>query len=285
MIMKNQYYCFISGLPNLSFDDQKEWISIAAFKKMLEDNLHPDDYKQVELVFLNEDHRGLARFLESGEITPGGTGNYTIDDYKEQKEIFSAILPPEDILPGYMVSIMKESLEDSEGFDKVDTEHKLAEGYFHHIMNNGSPFLKAYTEFNYNMNNLLAFIKAGKYGLEQEPFITGSSEHAGHLRNYAGRSLAKDPEFEFFDEILSYTGNGSFAGEEKKYDMLKWNIIDDMIFFEDFSIDRILGYLQQMLILSRWSPLKKESGENRLRNIVHSAWQKPEARNESGGLI
>ena len=58
MIMKNQYYCFISGLPNLSFDDQKEWISIAAFKKMLEDNLHPDDYKQVELVFLNEDHRG-----------------------------------------------------------------------------------------------------------------------------------------------------------------------------------------------------------------------------------
>lgn len=277
--MSNQYHCFISGLPDISFDNRREWIDIPAFKMMLKENLHPHDYKQVEMVFLEEDNRTLAQFLAGEDIPDWYAGNHTIDDYREQLEIFQAILPPEDILPAYMVEVMKKmhDTEDESKADKLQIEHELAEGYYSYVMAEGSPFLKSYTELNYNIKNLVAFMKAGEHGIEQERFITGSPDHAAHLRLYAGRSLAKDPEFEFFDEIISYSNNTSFAEEEKKYDRLLWQQADDMTFFEDFSIDRILGYLQQMRILARWSALDKKSGEEKLRDIVNSAWQEPAA--------
>ncbi|MFP4488835.1 MAG: DUF2764 family protein [Bacteroidales bacterium] len=277
MMINNQYHCFISGLPDISFDNRREWIDIPAFKMMLKENLHPHDYRQVELVFLEEDNRTLAQFLAEDEIEDRRAGNFTVNDYREQLEIFEAILPPEDILPGYMVKVMKEvhETEDEGRADKMQIEHRLAEGYYSCIMADGSPFLKAFTQLNYNIKNLVAFIKAGKHGKEQEQFITGSSDHAAHLRNYAGRNLASDPEFEFFDEIISYSNSTSFAEEERKYDRLLWQQADDMTFFENFSIDRILAYLQQMRILARWSPLDKKSGEQKLRAIVNSAWQEP----------
>jgi len=67
---------------------------------------------------------------------------------------------------------------------------------------------------------------------------------------------------------MSYTGSQSFAEEEMKFDRLRWRVIEELIQFEDFSIERILGYLQQMLILKRWSSLKKEPGEAKLREIM-----------------
>ncbi len=282
-MMSNQYHCFISGLPDISFDNRREWIDIPAFKRMLKENLHPHDYRQAELVFLEEDNRTLARFMSGDEIEDWGAGNYTIDDYREQLEIFQAILPPDDILPGYMVEVMREvhDTEDKGKADKLQIEHRLAEGYYSWIMAAGSPFLKAFTQLKYNIKNLVAFIKAGEHGKEQERFITGSSDHAAHLRNYPGRSLVSDPEFEFFDEIISYSNSSSFAEEESLYDRLLWQQADDMTFFEDFSIDRILGYLQQMRILARWSPLDKKSGEEKLRAIVSSAWQEPAAMEDN----
>lgn len=306
MITQNQYHCFIAGLPDISFDDHKEWVDMPSFKKILKENLHPDDYRQVEMVFLEEDNRTLTQFLagereQSGDTPsaagkqsgsekqsdddtqysnkqqPTDAGNFSYEDYNEQLEIFSAILPPDDILPPYMVEVMKEihEKEDEEKTDMLQIGHRLAEGYYSYIMANGSPFLKAFTEFNYNLKNLVAFTKGGDHGMEQEKFITGASEHAAHLRNYTGKSLAKDPEFEFFEEILSYSNNTSFAEEERKYDRLRWQRAEEMTFFEYFTIDSILGYLQQMKIIARWAPLDKASGEEKLRDIVNNAWQEP----------
>ena len=94
------------------------------------------------------------------------------------------------------------------------------------------------------------------------------SSHAEHLAANKGKSPATDPEFEFFDEIVSISESRSFSDQEIKYDRLRWRIINEMIFFENFSIDWILGYLQQLIIADRWSELKKESGEKRLREIL-----------------
>jgi len=271
--IQKQYHYFISGLPDLSFDDKKEWTSVTSFKKILEDQLHPDDYEQVKLVFLKDDHYNLINFLETGEIDEGRPGNFTLDHFRDQVSLFSAILPSEDILPPYMVKILQENIGDEAGINTVQISHMLAEGYYRYIIEKGSPFLKAFNEFDYNLNNLIAFMKTGEYLLDQKQFITGDSGHAMHLRSFAGKNLMKDHEFEYFEEILSYTESLSFAEEELKYDKLRWKVIEEMIFFEDFTLDWILGYLEQMIMISRWSSLKRESGEAKLRKMMHESWQ------------
>ncbi len=278
MITKRQYHCLISGLPNLSFDGEKPWTSPAEFREMLAGELHPDDYAQVELVFLKEDNINLSYYLLPDEEEPQRPGVFNNTDFKEQEENFSAILPSDDILPLYMVNVMRENLGDETKKRRLDIQNALSDGYFEHIMERGCSFLKEYTRFDYDLNNLISFIKAGRHDLNQEDFIRGMTEHAGHLAANPGKSPVKDPEFEYFDEIMSYSESRSFSDQELKFDKLRWRVIDHMIFFENFSIDSIMGYLQKLLIADRWSELRKESGEKRLREIITATVEEAEEK-------
>jgi hypothetical protein len=271
-MIQRQYHYLIAGLPNISLSDPREWISVTGFKDLLRDHLHPEDFRQVWLVFLKEDHRNLIRFLSGAEAVETGAGNFSFGDFKEQINLFSAILPSEDILPPYMVEVLRENHTNDEKRDPVLISHALAEGFYSFIMSNGCSFLKSFYEFDYNMNNLVAFLKASKFLSEGGKYITGRSQHAVHLQNLEGKSLVKDPEFEYFDEIISISGTASFAEEELKYDRLRWRVIEELVFFEDFSIDRVLGYLQQMLIISRWSALDSDFGVKKLRNFIDRSW-------------
>lgn len=159
------------------------------------------------------------------------------------------------------------------GPDLASIQKQLDEGFFRLVMERGNDFLRGYYAFHYDLNNLLAFIKSGMYEMDQQAHITADTPHAQHLQQYAGRTLAKDPEMEYFDEITSISGNPSFSEEEKQIDQLRWQVIEDMNRFEYFTIDRILGYLLQMQIAGRWEQLDRESGEQQLRKLIDVSYR------------
>ena len=45
MLFKNQYYYFISGLPEIAFDSVKLPFTTGEFRKMLDEVLEPEDKK------------------------------------------------------------------------------------------------------------------------------------------------------------------------------------------------------------------------------------------------
>lgn len=264
---QHRYHYLISGLPDLSFDEQKEVFEISDFKQMLKDSLHEEDFEQVKLVFLKDDNENLVNFLETGEIQPDLRGNFAAADFKEMKEDSSFITAGENNFPPYMAEIMKKG-EAEENINRVEYRHLLADKYFDHIMENGGKFLKDFTRLDYSIENLRAFIESGKYEMDQERFITGNNSMASHLRQSVSRTLTKDPEFDLFDEVVSISGISSIAEKEMKFDQLKWDLIDEMIFFEYFNINWILGYLHKLFILRRWAALDTRTGEEKLRKII-----------------
>jgi hypothetical protein len=264
---QHRYHYLISGLPDLTFDEQKEIFTISDFKQILKDSLHEEDYEQVKLVFLKDDNENLVNFLETGEVKTDLHGSFTEADFKEMREDTSFLNPGEDKFPSYMTEVMKKA-EGDEKFNRIDYRHLLADRYYDHIMHNGETFLKEFTRLEYNIENLRAFIESGRYKMDQERFITGSSSLAAHLRQSVSRSLTKDPEFDLFDEVLSISEIRSIAEKEMKFDQLKWQLIDEMTFFEYFNINWILGYLHKLFILRRWARLDSQSGEDKLRNII-----------------
>lgn len=289
MIINRQYHYFISGLPDLSFDDTKPWMSPTAFGNVLKDELHPDDYRQIQLIFLEYDNLNLTDYILTGEIADNKPCNYSVNDFREQESIFSYEVspgesPPKDILPAYMVEVMREKKEKEVKLNRLSIGRKLTEGYYSYIMKKGGNYLKAFTRFEFDLRNLITFIKAGMYDTCQQTFIMGDTDHARHLRNNAGRNLIKDHEFEYFDEIASYVGSGSFYTEEIKYDRLRWKIIEEMIFFEDFNINRISSYLQKLIIINRWAGLRKDTGEEKLRQILSDASKQLEEINTEQGV-
>lgn len=268
----NLYHCLVAGLPEIDFDEEKEWISIPEFREMLRHDLEPEDFEQVKLIFLRDDNKNLLDFMDHGEINEDTPGCFRIEDFSAQMQIFDAIVPEPDILPPYMTRVLKKyTLEDGDDFDRVMYSHMLADSYFDHIMELGTEFLKEFTRFQYDVTNLMAFLEADSHNMDRGRFITGRTSHSEHLRNSVTGILAKDPEFEYFDEILSIAESPTIVEQEMKVDRLMWNKLEQMTFFEDFNINFILGYLERMIILSRWSTLTQAEGEDRLRRVIRGS--------------
>lgn len=273
-MIQRHYHCFIAGLPDLSFSEQKEWTSVPEFRKTLEQELHPDDFEQVKLVFLKDDHVNLLRFLEKRDPDPNTAGNFSFEDFQSQVENFSAIIPDKDILPEYMIRLLNEHINGQVAYDYIEYSRLLSEGYFNYIQQKGSPFLKYITNFDFNLSNLLTYLQTSKFGQDPKRFLTGDNPLVQHLKQSVSRTLVKDPEFEWFEEIVSYASNPSYLESETKYDQLRWQIIEDAVFFEEFSIDQILGYLHQMMIIRRWASLTQTGGESRIRELTGTAVEK-----------
>jgi hypothetical protein len=266
----DRYHYLISGLPDLHLEQEKVWTTVTEFKKQLEFELHPEDYEQVKLVFLRKDHENLLEFLKSGTVDESNGANYSLQDYKAQVDLFSAIIPQPDILPTYMADELREYSDDKD-FNSVECSQELAESYHDYLMEHGGSFIREYTRLEYDIANLLTYLESRNHAMDPGEFLTGDSALTSHLREHLTKSMTKPADFDLFTEIICYAELPSIVEKEMKYDQLRWRLIDELLFFEAFTVDRVLGYLYQLMMIERWADLDEEKGEAQLRKIIKGA--------------
>jgi hypothetical protein len=271
MTQQRLYHCFVAGLPELRFDGSAVWISPTGFVEQLKRELHPDDFSMAGMLLLRYDHDNMIRFIRGKELTHQGVALFTENDFTQQKEIFDAIVPQEDILPPYMAETLRRCIAEENAPDTLECRRMLDSGYYNYIMLHGSRFAREYSTFEYNLSNMLSYIMASRQDSDPLSSIAGVNPFADHLRETGGRNLVKDPEFEYFDEILSVAETYSLADAEMRYDRLRWQVVEKITLFEDFSADAVLGYMMKLLIASRWDTLSEERGKEYLLETVDNA--------------
>ncbi len=266
-----KYHCLIAGLPTLDLASRKVWISPKEFRTQLEQELQPDDFEQVKLLLLKEDNEHLVDFIEHGTFSRMEASNFSLEDFLHQVEQFDAILPEGDLLPPYMVDVLRQYRSPEIHPDRVEVEKLVADLYFGHIMEHGNDFLKEYTRFEYNMANLLAYIEAGNHATDPWKFIAGNTTFVQHLQEDSSVTMAASAGFEMFNEITCYAELPHLADKEMRYDEVRWRIIDEMVFFDEFTVDSVLAYLLKLMLIDRWGRLEKAAGEEKLRGMVEEA--------------
>ena len=55
---------------------------------------------------------------------------------------------------------------------------------------------------------------------------------------------------------------------EKKIDLLKWNWMEDAVFFNYFTVERIFVFLLKLEMIGRWISMDKEKGSELFRQII-----------------
>lgn len=271
MTGSTKYHCLIAGLPELDLASRKSWVSPARFRKELEQELHPADFALVKLLFLKLDNEHLADFLEHGSFNRQEASNYSLEDFQKQLEQFDAILPGDDILPPYMVDVLSKYQQAGYHAGRVELEREVADLYFDHVMELGNDFLKEYTRFEYNMANLLAYIEAGNHATDPWNFMAGNTAFVRNLREDSSVTLAASDGFDMYYEITCYAEMPVLAEKEMKYDELRWRMIDELVFFDEFTVNSVLAYLLKLLLIERWTRLEKAAGEEKLRAMVREA--------------
>jgi hypothetical protein len=271
-MVQQEYHCFVSGLPEISLDGSALWTTPSKFVEALGLELHPDDFGMARLLLLRYDHENLVRFLLGKDLIHIGVAHFGADDFTRQTEIFESITPEEDILPPYMSDVLRLYRGEEEPINHVECRRKLDDGYFFWVMEKGSRFIREYIDFEYNLSNMLTYIVNSNAGSGQpDEGIAGNGQFARHLHETAGKNLVKDHEFEYFDDILTIADSFMLAGAEMKYDLLRWDVIEKLTLFEDFTADAVLAYLQKLLIASRWERLTEQAGREKLIETIDNA--------------
>lgn len=268
--MSSKYYYLVAGLPELSLEDGKLSYSVSDFKTEIYAGLSISDRKLMNLFYLKFDNANVLQLLKDKDSEIDKRGNYTatqlleyISILKEGGEIKSKEFPI------YLATFILEVLE-APAERTVLLEDRLAALYYEHAMRSANKFVSAWFEFNLNINNILVALTARKFKWDIATNIVGNTEICEALRTSSARDFGLSSEIDYLDAVQKISDVTELVEREKRLDVLRWNWMEDAIFFDYFTIERIFAFLLKLELIERWISLDKEKGNQLFRSIIES---------------
>ena len=238
MILKNNYYCFIAGLPEVFLDDRKLALSVNGFRELAREALKKEDVKLMELFFLPADNKQVLRLLS--KMAP----DTNLETVYPLQRLEDEITEPTHSLPVYLNRFIADFKREHLKYD-VSPENVLSWMYYDHLMKSGSKFVRNYAEFVMNVKNLETALTCRKYGKEVAPEI-----------------------IPYVEKVISLMGNTNLVERERGLDLLLWDYIEEAVVYEYFSMEKVLSFMLELMIVERWSKMSSESGRKVFMEVV-----------------
>lgn len=266
----SQYYYLVAGLPDISLEDNKLSYTVADFKKEIYGDLSASDQKLIDLFYLKFDNANVLRLLKDKEAAIDPRGNFSaaelfeyISVLKEGGEISSKEFP--SYLSTFISDYLNAIIE-----PMVLQEDYLAALYYAYAMESGNEFVSSWFEFNLNINNILIALTARRFKWDFVHNIVGSTDISEALRTSNARDFGLSSEVEYFENLLKISEITELVEREKKIDFLRWNWLENAIFFNYFTIERLFAFLLKLEMVERWISLDREKGNELFRNLIDS---------------
>lgn len=267
----SKYYCLVAGLPDISLEDGKLTYTVANFKSDIYPELSISDRKLVDLFFLKYDNYNLLKLLKDREAIIDSRGNYTAEELVAFiASVKEGEIPDENVCPSYISQFISDYLQKVSTDEYFIPEDCLANYYYAYAMNCNNSFVSSWFEFNLNINNVLTALTARKYKFEVAPNIVGHTDVSDAIRTSNARDFGLTGTLEYLEQLMRISETEELVEREKKIDMLKWNWMEDAIFFDYFTIERIFVFLLKLEMIERWISLDKEKGSEMFRSIIES---------------
>ncbi len=184
-----------------------------------------------------------------------------MDNY--QYIIASLPVPNKDIRPGdvsrsaELLAFIREhcSREDNTLIDRLldgYDESKLGQAFYETALSGADRFIREFFTFDLRVRNAkVRFLnKALDRPVDQDIFL--------------------EPEGEFpeAEKIAAVLQDKDILARERGLDGLMWAKIDEILIFDTFNIDVILGFIAKLKISDRWLTLDEQTGREMFRRLV-----------------
>jgi hypothetical protein len=276
---KRNYYCLVAGFPDLIPDDKKLHFSSVDLRNYLREEIHPSDFELVKLFYLPFDHENLINLLFEGEFEWDDRGNYSreiMEQFVDKKQ-FEYI--DASAFPSYFIDFIEFYHDDEEEFPKIAAVKFLTEGWYKTLADSGNEFVADFSEFKQNMANIMLALNGRKHEIPFEEAIIGDDEVTHALKRSRARDFGLANEINDIETIVQIFEIENMLDREMKLDNHTWQHIDEITFFNYFSIEKVLGFVQKLFIVERWFELDKEKGQqifNQLLEEIQSNFEFPE---------
>jgi len=272
MLFTNQYYYFISGLPDFSFDSTKLPFTVETFREMLDEALKPEDSKLLSRYFLRYDNLNLFHILNRKEGDWHREGNFSRD---EMEEIIGKVKEGDpidhELAPPYYETFLRAWLNEEVAGEARTLEDLIASFHMDYGLEARNSLIADWFELNLNIGNILSAIYARKYEIDIHKVVVGNNPLAIIIReNTNARDFGIGQELDYFDTILRLSEENDLFERERKLDKLRWNWLDEQTALDYFNIEYLFAYLCKLEILERWVELNAEEGEKVFRKLIDS---------------
>lgn len=261
MVFSNQYYCLIAGLPGLTRDDRKLPLAVEEFREMAAGSLSERDRRVMDLFFLTRDNAAVLRLLR--KETPGADAGTVYPLAVLEGEVTE----PTGALPAYLERFIADFREERlpEG---VLPENVLSGMYYDYLLGQREGFVRRYAEFSLNVKNLVTALNCRKHGREIAREVVGDNAFARALRSSTAKDFGLSMDYPYVERVASLVENPNLVERERGLDLLVWDFIEESLTFEYFSLERVLGFLLELMIAERWSRMNSESGRRVFTEMV-----------------
>lgn len=273
--MLRNYYYLVSGLPDLMMDLEQRDFSVEALKEEVRDLVHPSDYRLVELLHAPSDNDNfLNKLLERG-LQPSDTGNISPAIFDDLEENISE-------LPAYMQDFYysytgkkrtdESDLEDdSQENDGTVTEKlpevRFLESFYRIALNNRNRFIREWFGFVRDFNNILAALSCRKLNLDPTYHLVGDYPLVEILTHSQASDFGLKQEIDYIDKLMQAVELDDVMDRERKLDMIRWNMADELTTWDYFNINFVLAFFVKAGIINRWLKLDAKVGEELFKRL------------------
>lgn len=254
----NQYYYVGTFLPELKIGVKPD-ISFEGFMELLKLNLSPKDLQEAQVLRTLFDIENLRHFWRGEPIDPRGT--------YDEKGIEEAILTKK-IFPAYVNDFLDDFPEKA---DRLHHFSRLWAHYFKDEIDNNKGFLRKFLKLQRDTRIIMAAFRAKKFGRDLFQELQYEDPNDPLVQQILAQRDAKtyEPPQEYAD-LKTIFQEYSEDPEALFHAYLGYQFkkVEEMIGLNTFNMDKILGYMAQLVLVERSIERSQERGLEKLNQIV-----------------
>lgn len=248
-----KYYFLVSFLPEIHRDDRKVKFG---FGDLLEERnqIADSDWREVELVLFGRDVFLLEGLLK-GKVRPVEHALHSEDFWREQLKAPKEVAEP-----------FAEFLESVAGrpFGPAETDRLYGLYYDFVLANSSSLLLREYVQFERDLRNIIAALRARRLGLPPSEHVVGEGDIVEGLGKSGAADFGLSRDYPWIERLAEAAEPQAF---EDVREQILWDRLEEIVESDDFSFDVVLSYLLRLDLLEKRLALSAEKGMEIVRNL------------------
>lgn len=263
------YYCLISGLPDLSINDVQPAYSMQEFQEQLAEVLSARDARlMADYFFRLRDCRNLVAFLKNPEGNLPYEGEYTKEQYTDLVTSATEMNFNVHRYPSFLSVFARQWAFNKDKKNFFPEDELLYIFYDYAVRTCPNKFIREWYQMNLNINNVLTAILARRHGWNVADYIKGDGDIQDMLREENTPDFGLSIMLDYIADLIKIAQQTDPVQKEKMIDAIKWAWLDEQTFMEPFSINAVFAYMCKLEIQYRWANLDNVKGKECFEQII-----------------
>jgi hypothetical protein len=151
----------------------------------------------------------------------------------------------------------------------LSLENQLTWLFYDFMIEQKNEFLSQWFTSLRDIKNIFTIYNARKFGIDIENQMIGDYELTEAAKRTTSKDFGMANELPYIDQIIGIHENTDIVEQEMSFDLLKWNYLDSLNTFNNFSIEQILAFVIKFIMVERWTKLETEHSSEIFKKMLN----------------